>query len=520
MGGSRLKQATRLATPAVIATVVCAALSGARGADWRITPSLSAQETYTDNVFLAPDKPPAATTTRTAAERQKESDLITQIVPGVAVVGRGGRASVFADYSLDKKFFRDHSERDSLNHRFTTAGNVEVWDKQAFIDARASMSRQTVSALEPTSQSAAGQEVNQVDVLNTDITPYFLHHFGTWLETRSELGYRTFSTHNPSEDVTRAADGVSGAGTTGTQTVNDTQTYHAAFMANTGRRFTHTRVSLRDVRDKLIRSGGAPHAKTERTNIDLTQIISPEWSLLAGIGKEKIEDETLIENRDAITWNAGAAWQPGRRTNVRATYGETAIGETYDFNLSHRFSEFTTLNVVYTEAIQNEQNQQATTLSFLGTDANGNLIDTRTGAPFGQDSDSFGLQNIAFIQRRFQATLSGSRGRTVFSASAVRETREYEAINVLATTLEGRADLSRRLSSRSSVSAGVSYQDQDFGDSIDRTDTRLSLNASWSYQIGPHLSSSLSYRRTQRESTVETSNMTENAVTLGLVQTF
>ena len=505
----------RLAARAAVAAALCAMVPAVHAAEWRFTPTLSAQETYTDNVFLAPDTPAPATATTATTARQKTSDFITQVTPGVALVGRGGRATVSGSYNANKTFFRENSERDSLHHSFTAAGNAEIWEKQAFIDARANMTRQTVNPQAATSDSPAGQQVNRVDVLNTDITPYFLHHFGTWVETRSEVGYRTFSTYRPSTDT-----GNAGAGATANTNISDTQTYHSSFTANTGRRFTQTKVSATNVRDKVMREGGAPSNKTDRTNVNVTQIISPEWSLIGSAGKEKIDDGTLRQNRDEYTWNAGAAWQPSRRTDARATYGHTLVGESYDFSASHRFSERTALNISYHETIQIEQNQQATNLSFIGTDANGNLIDTRTGQPFVQNSDSFGLQNNAFIQKRFAATLSGTRGRTSFGLTAARETRETEATGVTTTSLEGSANLSRRLSSRSSVNAGITYRQQDFGAVSDRIDTQLNFNTGWSYTIGPHLSSNLSYKRTRRESTIETNNMTENAITLSLIQTF
>jgi len=498
-------------------------LPAARAADWRFTPTLTAQETYTDNVFLAPvsGATGVATTTTGTTTTQKQSDFITEVIPGFSVNGRGGRASVAGTYQLDKGFFADHSERDFLRQTFSTANNLEFWQKQAFIDARANMNRQTVNPLLATSESASGQQVNSIDVLTTDITPYFLHHFGGWLETRSEIGYRTFSTSNASSGVTTATASTPTTGSPFSSTAPaDSQTFHSAFTANTGHEFTQTKVSLNLLRDKIIRDNDLPHHTIEQENLDLTQIINPEWSLLGGVGRQDIEDATLLHNFHAFTWNAGAAWQPTRRTNMRATIGETAIGTTYDFTMSHQFSERTSLNATYHESVVTEQGLQSTNLGSLGTDATGNLINTQTGQPFTGSTNPLGLQNSAFIQKRFQAGLNGSRGRTTFGVTAAHETRDFQATGTLATTLQGTVNLTRQLSTRSSLTGSVNYFNIDSGQPTNEIINQVNLTASWRYQLAPQLSSNLLYRHTQRDSNISTDSTSENAVILGLTQNF
>lgn len=523
MGGLSLERTVRLAVWAAGVAVVCAMLPAARAADWRFTPTLTAQETYTDNVFLAPVGGATGLTSATTGTvaQQKESDFISEVIPGFSVNGRGGRASVAGTYSLDKGFFADHSDRDFLRQTFSTANNLEFWQKQAFIDARANMSCQSVNPLVATSELAAGQQVNSIDVLNTDVTPYFLHHFGGWVETRSEVGYRTFSTSNASPGVTTATASTpvssspfSNVAPAGSQTI------HSAFTANTGHEFTQTKLTFRALRDKIMRDNDLPHDTITTENLDLTQIISPEWSLLGGVGRQDIEDATLLHDFHGFSWNAGAAWQPGRRTNIRATVGETVIGTTYDFTMSHQFSERTSFNASYHEAVITEQAQQSTNLGFLGTDVTGSLINTQTGQPFTGSTNPLGLQNSAFIQKRFQAGLNGSRGRTSFSVTAVHETRDFQAAGTLATTFQGTVNFTRQLSSRSSLTGSINYFNIDSGQPTNETINQVNLTASWRYQIGPYLSSNLSYRRTQRDLNISTDSTSENAVVLGLTQTF
>ena len=77
MGGLSLERTVRLAVWAAGVAVVCAMLPAARAADWRFTPTLTAQETYTDNVFLAPVGGATGLTSATTGTvaPQKESDF-------------------------------------------------------------------------------------------------------------------------------------------------------------------------------------------------------------------------------------------------------------------------------------------------------------------------------------------------------------------------------------------------------------------------------------------------------------
>ena len=63
----------------------------AHAGQWTITPRLSVGEIYSDNINLDDD--------------DKEGDLITEVTPGINIVGEGGRISGELDYQVQNTLF-------------------------------------------------------------------------------------------------------------------------------------------------------------------------------------------------------------------------------------------------------------------------------------------------------------------------------------------------------------------------------------------------------------------------------
>src|SRR5687768_6642170 len=87
-----------------VGTLLTASLTSAGiGAEWRVTPSLTLSETYTDNVELN-------------VQDEEESDFITEIAPGIALAGRGSRFLFDLGYRLQALVHAQDGGRDRINH--------------------------------------------------------------------------------------------------------------------------------------------------------------------------------------------------------------------------------------------------------------------------------------------------------------------------------------------------------------------------------------------------------------------
>ncbi len=472
----------------IFALFVLAAGNGSvLAGDWNITASAGVRETYTDNANLAND------------DGDRNSDLISEIRPALRIRGSGGRASLNLDFTHRQLFFKNTDQDDSTQN-LNAAGQIEIWDRVAFIDGTASLSRQVIDARNATTTSAAGDVNNRTDVRTFDLSPYFLHHFGSLVET--ETRYR-FSDVGISKDAAA-----------------DTRTFKETFVANSGRRFQRLRWSVAVNRSKEIRDGGSPSLKIFTVDNDYTLVWDRQVSILAGVGYEDIEDGTLINQPKGLTWNAGLALNPSRRTSLRATYGRRFDDDNFAFDGTHELSSRTQVRANFTETLQTTQSQTTDNLDFIGTDADGNLIDLRTGLPFNPATDAFGVQTDTFRQRRFSVALTGQRRRNRFSFAGFWEERKTDRTGTDDTVIGVAANLARTLTRRATADVSLTYRNSNFDGGPDRTDHLYAVTGKLTYQMFRNASAVLSYSRTQRDSDVDVNDLTENSVVLSLRREF
>ena len=114
MVGAPVARAMRVAASGVSSLVFAAYMATAHGAEWTITPSVSLSETFTDNSGVTPDS------------GDPNSDFITQISPGIAISGRGGRGTINLNYSADQDFYHRGTQPDQLNNNLAATGERQA----------------------------------------------------------------------------------------------------------------------------------------------------------------------------------------------------------------------------------------------------------------------------------------------------------------------------------------------------------------------------------------------------------
>jgi len=138
----------------------------ALASEWKITPSVSASETYTDNVSLGTSNP--------------QSDWVTQINPGVSVAKTGKRLKINAIYTLQNLFYANDNSRDNTYHQLSANGNAELLEQALFVDATASIRQQATSLLSPTGTNNINTGTNLTNVRTLSLSPYLEHRFGAF----------------------------------------------------------------------------------------------------------------------------------------------------------------------------------------------------------------------------------------------------------------------------------------------------------------------------------------------------
>jgi uncharacterized protein (PEP-CTERM system associated) len=479
------------AVTGVIGIVGLVYAGGAFGADWNITPRINVSESFSDNANLD------------ANDEDPNSDFLTRVAPGISIVGQGGRGSLNLSYDLSQTFSHLGAQDTETNNNLAATGQIEVWKRIAFIDANASISQAISDTRGASSNSVAGENVNRTETRAASVSPYFLHHFGTWVETETRF----------------TASGV----TTENNEVEDAITVSEQLRINSGRRFAQFTWGIDVINSKSQYSGDEPAQRQRRVDGSGTVIVNSKISLLGGVGWEDIEDSDLDSQPSGLTWNAGIALRPSPRTSARLTYGKRNGENSFDFEGSHQLSSRTAISASYNESIETSQQQVANLVNDFLRTPQGQIIllnGQPTPVTILDPTNPFGLEEDTFRQRSFSLNLTGSRRRNTFSAGLFWKEREFEFTDRVETAYGGNFSLTRQMSRRLDGFLNFAYTHTDNGDTIERSEDDISGSTGLSYQVRNDIRANLTYNLTFRKVNNAPDDLMENSVTLGLTKTF
>lgn len=470
--------------------------SGAVAEQWRITPRVEVEQVYTDNVRLAP-------------KGQEQSDFITTASPGVSVRGDGRRLQLNFDYDPQAVYYWQTDQDAQIRQRFRGFGNAELIEQLLFFDANASVSQQFVNnqgavGVGPGSTLSSSDNVSTVQTYS--LGPSLRNHWGSFADTELRYRYSAFL--------------VEGS------TISNFTSNEIAATARSGRDFTDLSWQFAASHLEGERSGGGigslsgTSSDRDTVQLDSQYAINSMFSLLGGIGYERIDDPTLLSDVDGVIWNAGFQVKPNRVSVARLTYGRRFNGSNWNAETSYQLSPTAFIGLRYLETIQTSAQQQIGQVGQIGVDPLGRIINTQTGLPFLPGDPLLGLTNAAFRQERFSVNGNLTSGRNRYSGEVFYEKREFETQAANDTKVKGlTANWSRSLTPLLDFTFALSYAQTDF-ETIDRQDDYYTAVTSLSYRLSQTAQARLSYRHTDRRSDAASGDLVENFVAVTLTKSF
>jgi uncharacterized protein (PEP-CTERM system associated) len=127
--------------------LVCA--NSANAGDWDITPRISVAEIFSDNINLDDD--------------DKESDLVTEITPGISIHGEGGLLKADIDYQMQNAIYASNSDANGTFHQLDAFANAELAKNLFFVDASSTMGQALISADNTVSTGNLNNAGNRTD---------------------------------------------------------------------------------------------------------------------------------------------------------------------------------------------------------------------------------------------------------------------------------------------------------------------------------------------------------------------
>ncbi|MDR3299065.1 MAG: TIGR03016 family PEP-CTERM system-associated outer membrane protein [Candidatus Accumulibacter sp.] len=270
--------------------------------DWRIVPSISVNETSTDNVGLV--------------KNHRKSDWITDLIPGINVTGHGDRLKLDFDYQLHGLFYTNDSSRNNHQNALSAKGTLEALENFFFIDANANITQQNVSAFKGSTYATVdvNDSGNTTETRAYRIAPYFKGMLGDATEYLLR------------HDLSKTVSDASGA--------NDTRTRQWSGRLASVDGFSRFGWSIEADNKKNDYSRGRD-TESELLRGVLTFRVDPQFRVSL-IGGREANDYTSENKKSHAIAGAGFEWAPTQRTLLAASSEDRFFGSGNSVTFTHR----------------------------------------------------------------------------------------------------------------------------------------------------------------------------------------
>ena len=444
-------------------------ISDRQGQPYLFAPSLTARQTFTDNVTLAP-------------KGEEESDLITQIIPAFSFCHVRPRTRTQVDYQAQLLHYLEDSDRNDVFHYLSADNTTTLVQDFLFLDLGGRFDQQ------PTTLSGAFTGDNELvtgnrqDTTRLRASPYAFQSLGPVGNSVTRYEFRRTMYDDDDRDTTRhigsfnlispgAADPFSWQGNVRTE-----------------------RVTRDDIDDATYFDDGF---------IELGYRAIGRLTLLARGGLETVNRADGTRDRFGNEyWEAGFRWSD-ERTRVEARYGERFFGDTYFAAISRRGGRFTA-RLDYRETQE---------------------IPDRIGAgvpDFLRDLEELGLIDIPepelTISKRLTASGTYETGLSTIRVTAFDDRRELVVSGDERRRYGVDAFWRWSFAPRTTLTPRLTWERIDNRDGD--IDTLRGARISVARMLDRNTQAGATIRRQDRKSDIANREYTENAITLELTRLF
>ena len=307
-------------------------------AQWRVTPSLSLTETYSDNPTLASDA-------------NKRAQWITEARPAIRINGQNSRLQFSADASSSYYRYSDGRPANarSNNLQYNTAGRLKVVDEFLYVDARANGGTRPVSAFDADDTGASRYTgENRTQLASWSVSPTMVRRFGNLA-----AGTLRYTHDRVNADDIRFGDSSSDS---------------ILFDLMSGRAWRDIGWNLRYARQEvdMERFGDS---SSENALASLSYRLQRTLRLTASAGYDVYDYGDFGGRSSGASWTVGFAWNPSLRTAVEMSAGRHFLGNTGSLLATHR-SRHTVWRASYVDSVTSTrqefaQDQRIDTVSLL-----------------------------------------------------------------------------------------------------------------------------------------------------------
>ena len=447
--------------------------SGAYRDAFRLTSSLGIDETWSDNINLAPSG-------------QERSDFVTTISPSFSASRVGSRLSLTFNYNPQFLYYARGTNGATLRNDLGLVGKATLIENLLTFDALASVAQGNVSPFGTLAANSVNGSTNRAETRTYSFGPTLRSHFGSDLSYSAGYKFTGATADNSAYSA------------------NHTSTLFAQFGSGTSFRDTGFGADVSRV-DQSYGTGNSIVQETAGTT--LTYVLSPTLHLRGRVGYDRNSYPTTDRpDLKGASYSGGFDWQPSHHTQVNAQVGHRYFGPTANISIRETSNKF-----AFTALYSRDQTTSSSSGLGLVVDPNYALIDQfyinsgsfpdpqlraqavraalqQAGLSTSQFTTSNFLSNQLFLSKTLQASLAllGLRNTVTFSVS-------------------------------SSESQGLSNIDTGF-DVFDQSSRfrTTTASAAWSYKLGPRTNANFGITKTHNQALEGTGDSRQRQLTASI----
>lgn len=496
--------------------------------DWRLRPSLSMSEMFSDNLNLS--------------DNAKKSGFVSQVSPGVSVYGISPWSNFNLNYRMQGLYNAGGSDAIDINHQLQMNSLYQAVRNTLFLQTSSSISQQNVNNSFIATDNLTGNG-GRVQSKNFSISPYWTPHFGQYASGLFKVGYQKSSFDNSNSNI---------GSTQVLNLISDSESFTRQARLSSGSKFNVVKWNLNYSSQNQTRASGND-VLFEQYQGDLRYYFNRKFNVFANAGYENNDYQTLGNNlKNGFFYTLGGQWSPSQYYSIEAGYGNNKhvtvrynpsanltssvtyqnkdvglnTGNSWNANLNYRAKQ-AGINFTYTQDTTTVQQVLAEQQIFNLTDPFGNVvIDPVTQQPQQRIINLPNLTDDVIISKQANLLFTFQTGKSYYNASVYNTRRTYQLSdaqdNVYGASAGWRWQFEPRLNFylqplwQSTDNSGLTSSGNQ------RYDVALGLTRSVPINLGRPLlmNSSLEFRHVEQKSDLSTNDYTENRATANFAVRF
>ncbi|MEO8117828.1 MAG: TIGR03016 family PEP-CTERM system-associated outer membrane protein [Rhodoferax sp.] len=265
-----------------------------------IVPRVSVTETLTDNVRLS--------------NSGRQSELITEISPGILISSEVGRLKGHFDYSLSELVYAKNSSPNQSHNALNTFGTLEAVDNWAYLDFNGAISQQAISAFGTQSLDNASVNANRTEVSSYRLSPYVRGRVGSLASYEARYSRAVTSSDAATGSDVSTADGM-------VRISGDSSFKNLGWAM--------------DASQQRVDYSAGRSTETDRLNLRLSFAVTTQFNVFANGGREA-NNYTSVDKQRYGTSGFGMNWSPSEMTTISAQKDHRSFGDTHNVSFEHR----------------------------------------------------------------------------------------------------------------------------------------------------------------------------------------